>query len=155
MNSQRLALSSLLIALASHASGKSFKALIELVRVGRTIRANAATDQATFASTSCRVICRKGVRSALAWSKKRVSGTIDLGGRGIVADRPIAFVRTDLSGVPEFNIAAHIHRFFVAGAGDRDGVAVYVADVRVDRLVVAQFDFGGGTIELRRYANLT
>ena len=82
-------------------------------------------------------------------------GTINIGGSRIVADRPITFVRTRLSRVPEFDIAAHMHSFFVAGARDGDGVAIDVADVGVDRLVVAQFDFGRGTIELRRYANLT
>ena len=77
------------------------------------------------------------------------------GGGRIVADWPIAFVRTGLSGVPQFDIAAHVHSFFVAGAGDGDGVAIDVADIGVNRLVVAQFDFGGGAIELRCYVNET
>ncbi len=143
------------MALTSHASGKFLKSLIELVGVGGTISTNAATYQATSASTSCQVIRGEGVRGALAWPKERMGGTIDIGGRRIVANWPIAFVRTGLSGVPEFDIAAHIHSFFVAGAGDGDGITIYIADVGVDRLVVAQFDFGVGAIELRRYANAT
>ena len=129
--------------------------LIELVWVGGTISTNAATDHATLASTSCRVIRRKGIRSALAWLKERMSWTINIGGGRVVADRPVAFVWTELSGVPEFDIAAHMHSFFVAGAGDGDGVAIDVADIGVNRLVVAQFNFGGGAIELRCYANET
>ena len=126
-----------------------------LVGVGGTISTDAAIDQATFACTSCPVIRGEGVRSALAWPKERVRRAVDIGGCRIVADRPIAFVRTGMCGVPEFDIAAHTHIFFVAGAGDRDGVAIYVADVGIDRLVVAQFDFGVGAIELRRYTNAT
>lgn len=126
-----------------------------LVGVGGTISTDAATDQATFACTSCPVIGGEGVRSALAWPKEWVRRAVDIGGRRIVADRPIAFVRTGMGGVPEFDIAAHIYSFFVAGAGDGDGVAIHVADVGVDRLVVAQFDFGVGAIELRRYTNAT
>ena len=131
------------------------KSLIELSWVGRTVSTNAATDNTTLASTSCIVIRREGIRSALAWLKERMSWTMNNGGGRIVADWPIAFIRTGLIGVPEFDIAAHVHSFFVAGASDGDGVAVHVADIGVDRLVVAQFDFGGGAVELRRYANET
>ena len=150
-----LSISSVLIALTSHAPGELLKPLIVLVGVGGTISTNTATDQAAFACTSCLVIRGESVRSALAWLKERVSGAIDIGGRRIVADRSVAFVRTGLGGVPELDIAAHIHSFFVAGAGDGDGVAIYEADVGVDRLVVVQFDFGVGAVELRRYTNAT
>ena len=148
-------INSVLTALTSHAPGESLELLIALVGVGGTISANAATDQATFACTSCPVIRGEGVRSALAWPEEWVRGAIDIGGCGIVADRPIAFGRTGMGGVPEFDIAAHIHSFFVTGAGDGDGVAIYVADVGVDGLVVVQFDFGVGGIKLRRYTNET
>ena len=148
-------ISSVLTALTSHAPGEPLELLIALIGVGGTIGTNATTDQATFACTSCSVIRGEGVRSALTWLKERVSGAIDIGGCRIVADRPIAFVRTGMGCVPEFDITAHEHSLFVAGTGDGDGVAIYVADVGINRLVVAQFDFGVGAIELRRYANAT
>ena len=147
--------SSVLIALTCHAPGEPLEPRSALVGIGGTISANAATDQATFACTTCLVIRREGVRSALAWLKEWFRGAIDLSGCRIVADWPIAFVRTYIEGVPEVDIAAHMHSFFVAGARDGDGIAIYVADVGKDGLVVVQFDFAGGTIELRRYTNAT
>lgn len=148
-------ISSVLIALTSHAPGEPLKSLIVLVGVGGTISTNAATNQATFTCTSCPVIRGESVRSALAWSKEWIRGAIDIGCRRIVADWPVAFVRTGLGGVPEFDIAAHIHSFSVTGTGDGDGIAVYVADVGIDRLVVVQFDFSVCAIELRRYTDAT
>ena len=149
-------ISSVLIALTCHAPGEPFEKMCAwLVGIGGTISANAATDQATCACTSCLVIPGEGVRSALAWPKPYFRGAIDLGGCRIVADRPVSFVRTYIIGVEEVDIAAHMHSVFVAGARDGDGIAIYVADVGKDGLVVVHFDFAIGTIKLRPYTNAT